>query len=129
MADDGVLQQWVQLCHLNPTDILSIITTLRSEFQYVTYTLLVVRGYSLQRTIMRRKDQSTEAISALKSVAGLESIRQNLDDSMEVIAGKRMLTHAQVDRYITEIGIEPSLWISTDDNAKLEYSTPKANAK
>ncbi len=128
LADDGVLQQWVQLHHLNPTDILSIITTLRSEFQYVTLYTVGGQGILIATNHNAKKDQSTEAISALKSVAGLESIRQNLDDSMEVIAGKRMLTHAQVDRYITEIGIEPSLWISTDDNAKLEYSTPKANA-
>ena len=33
-----------------------------------------------------------------------------------------------MDRFLTEVGIEPSAWLSTDDNLRLEYDTPRANA-
>lgn len=44
LKSDGVLQQWVQLHHMSPTDFLTIIGTLRAEFSYVSLYLVGGQG-------------------------------------------------------------------------------------
>ena len=128
LRPDGVLQQWIQLHHLSPTDLLTIIGTLRSEFQYVS--LYVVGG---QGILIATNDQSRAAplaatIRELDTAAGLAAVRELAGRKFSDIAGDLLLTPDRTDVLLDKIGLSRELWISTDNNLRLEYSTPKANA-
>jgi spermidine synthase len=102
LAPGGVLQQWVQLHRLTPLDILSIIGTVRSEFQYVSIYMIGSQGIIVATNDAERAVPRSSAMELLRQTPGLAEVRR--------IAER-----------------EPSLWWSTDDNLRLEYSTPRAN--
>jgi spermidine synthase len=128
MSKDGVLQQWVQLHHMAPTDILSVITTLRAQFRYVSLYVIGGQGILVATNSEARKSPTKEAMRLLETAPELQSVRGIFERSISTIANARLLDNASVDRYITTLsGGDPKLWVSTDDNLYLEYSTPKGN--
>lgn len=127
MQPDGVLQQWMQLHRLSPTDILQIVATLRSEFRYVSIYEFGTQGVLVATNAAERAHPAPGATEALANAPRLAAVRRIADSSIESMSGKRLLEPVAVDRYLAGVGIEPSLWISTDDNLRLEYDTPKAN--
>lgn len=127
MAPDGVLQQWVQLHHLAPTDILSVIATLRAEFRYVSLYLIGGQGILIATNSAERKSSNGDAIHKLENTADLQAVRNILDHPLSTIASNRLLDNVGVDRLIKTTGVDESFWWSTDDNLRLEYSTPKGN--
>jgi len=127
MAPDGVLEQWVQLHHLTPTDVLSVITSLRAEFRYVSLYVIGSQGILIATNSEEHKSPSAAAIQKLETVDTLQSIRSILSRPIASVANDMLLDAAGVDRFIKSVGIDGKLWLSTDDNLRLEYSTPKAN--
>ncbi|MDR3479190.1 MAG: phosphatase PAP2 family protein [Burkholderiaceae bacterium] len=127
MAQDGVLQQWVQLHHLAPTDILSVVASLRAEFRYVSLYVIGSQGILIATNSAERKSPNVDAIRKLENTADLREVRGILDRPIAAIASDRLLDDAGIDRFIEAVGLDGSRWWSTDDNLRLEYSTPKAN--
>ncbi|MFZ6675722.1 fused MFS/spermidine synthase [Undibacterium sp. Xuan67W] len=127
MKPDGVLQQWLQLHRLAPSDLLSVITSLRAEFRYVSLYVLGNQGILIATNSLDKKSPTSEAINQLNNSTTLEAVRDILDRPVADIAGDRMLDNTGIDRFIMSSGVDPSFWVSTDDNLRLEYSTPKAN--
>jgi len=128
LRKDGVLQQWVQLHHMAPTDLLTIIGTLRSEFTNVSLYVVGGQGILIATNDAAKSESSPHTITALDSSAKLQAVRDLAGRTFADIAGDLLLTPAQVDVFLDHWGIDRSAWISTDNNLRLEYSTPKANA-
>lgn len=127
MKPDGVLQQWLQLHRLAPSDLLSVITSLRAEFRYVSLYVSGGQGILIATNSPEKKSPTSEAMNKLESSPDLRAVRDILDRPVAAIAGDRILDNAGIDRFIVSSGIDPSFWVSTDNNLRLEYSTPKAN--
>jgi predicted membrane-bound spermidine synthase len=127
MAADGVLQQWLQLHRLSPTDILTVIASLRSEFRYVSLYIIGNQGILIATNSEEHRSPNTETIRMLEKAPNLEKVRHIFDRPISAIAKDRALDHMGIDRFIKGLGVEESMWWSTDNNLSLEYSTPKAN--
>lgn len=128
LRQDGVLQQWVQLHHMAPTDLLTIIGTLRGEFTYVSLYVVGGQGILIATNDAAKSQPSSLTLTALDTSVKLQPVRALAGRTFAAIAGDLLLTPAQVDLFLDKVGIDRSLWISTDNNLRLEYSTPKANA-
>jgi hypothetical protein len=127
MAEDGVLQQWLQLHRLAATDILTVITTLSSEFRYVSLYVIGSQGILVATNDARKANPTPAALARLNGEPRLAELRRISARPIDALTLDRVLDPAGVDRFVVRVGNDPSLWIATDDNLLLEYSTPKAN--
>ena len=124
---DGVLQQWVQLHRLSPMDILSVVSTLRSEFRYVSLYVMGGQGILVASNSAARAEPSPAAIERLQQQPGLAPMREVLGRPAASLPADRLLDPAGVDRLLADATPVISAWWSTDNNMLLEYQTPKAN--
>ena len=123
MNDGGVLQQWVQMHHMNKVDLLYILGSLRSVFDNVWFYYSGGQGVIVASSGARVLDNAA-AHGALDESLKLSPYKFNSASlSQRLVAGPD-----RVDALLH--GIDPSLrlLVSTDDNLFLEYSTPKGNA-
>lgn len=127
MSDDGVLQQWMQLHRLNPTDVMSIIATARSEFRFVSLYVIGQQGILVATNSRLHKAPNDLALQALNKQNALGEVRQIVGRDLAAIATEILLSPEGVDRLVASVGSEVAWLISTDNNLRLEYSTPKAN--
>ncbi|MFZ6724135.1 fused MFS/spermidine synthase [Undibacterium sp. MH2W] len=127
LQPDGILQQWVQLHHLNPTDILSIISTARSEFKYVSLYQLGGQGMLIASNDPLRSDVNPTAINLVRQTSPLVNLLAQANQTIEHVIESRELDSQGIDRYLVNVGVDPMVWISDDNNLRLEYSTPKGN--
>lgn len=121
LKDNGVLQQWVQLHHMTPQDFLTILGSVRTTFRYVWLYF-----YGGQGIIVASNSEQ-----AINNEAAYQMLEQNAVQTMVKIkdlpAGL-VLAPPQVERILRRIDPLQRLLVSTDDNLRLEYSTPKGNA-
>ena len=106
LQEDGVLQQRVQLHHMQPMDLLYILNTLHQEFRYIW--LYIVGG---QGVLVASNTPHTATI----------------DEDVLSLQDKLVLEPADFDYLAQKLRI-PQFFVSTDNNLYLEYSTPKGNA-
>lgn len=59
----------------------------------------------------------------LDDFSGLHAVRELAGRNFSAIANELLLTPRQVDVLLDEIGFGRALWLSTDKNLRLEYST------
>lgn len=128
LKTDGVLQQWVQLHHMAPTDLLAIIGTLRSEFEFVSLYVVGGQGILIATNDITHSKPSISVLEKLDGDTKLQHVRDLAGRSFTMISSDLMLSPSQVDLFLDKVGFGRDLWISTDNNLRLEYSTPKANA-
>lgn len=124
LTEGGVLQQWVQLHHLRPRELASIIKTLRSVFTHVA----LFEGGSQGILVASQ----AELLVSRGKLAGLEQragIRETLDHPhLADLLDELIVDDADIDRYVADVEAEVGpVPISTDDNLFLEYATPKGN--
>ncbi len=117
----GVLQQWVQLHHMQPMDFLYIMGSVRSVFKYVW--VYVSGGQGI--IVASNDDASIDNRAALEKLVNSHTISklQVADLPRSLVA-----TPAQVDALVQRYDPSMQFFISTDKNLYLEYSTPKGNA-
>jgi spermidine synthase len=127
LKDDGVLQQWVQLHHLSPIDIVYIIGSARTQFKYVT--LYAIGG---QGVLVLTNDATRIATAAnaqlLEQTPGMRELVNAFGGHIRNMNEQLILSPEATDRLLTASGQPMSYWQSTDDNSLLEYSTPRGNA-
>jgi spermidine synthase len=121
LADDGVLQQWVQLHRIGPDEIASAIASVRAVFPYVSYWNYEGAGMVLaaNHPLDLQSARGEHVASMLHQRGGLA-----LDDARNVVdrvLHGRLLSEPGVDRMIREM--RPV--INTDQNRHLEYATPR----
>ena len=120
LNDDGVLQQWVQLHHMQPMDLLYILNTLHQEFRYVW--LYVVGGQG----VLVASD-SVNAMGLYHLDGSVVSDAQPLNAEAQALQNSMLLEPKDVDYLVQKLRV-PQFFVSTDNNLYLEYSTPKGNA-
>jgi len=120
LQEDGVLQQWVQLHHMQPIDLLYILNTLHQEFRYVW--LYVVGGQG----VLVASD-SVDAMGLYHLDGSVVSDAQPLNAEAQALQNSMLLEPKDVDYLAQKLRV-PQFFVSTDNNLYLEYSTPKGNA-
>jgi spermidine synthase len=121
LAEDGVLQQWVQLHRLGPDEIASAIATLRSVFPYVSYWNYNGAGMVLaaNHPLNPQATQRERLASTLSQNGGVAF--KDAQDLMDRVLQGRLLSEPAVDRLI----LERRPVVNTDQNRHLEYATPR----
>ncbi|GHD64170.1 fused MFS/spermidine synthase [Jeongeupia chitinilytica] len=126
LKPDGVLQQWVQLHHMQPIDLLSVISSLRSEFKYVWIYEIGGQGMLIASNSRSRMPSPINQMQLLQEPR-LIALLTEYGVSVKALDGKLLLSPQGVDNFISGFGSPAEEFISTDNNLFLEYSTPKGN--
>ena len=123
---DGVLQQWTQLHHIAPVDVASILASVRSEFRYVWLYYIGGQGI-IVATNDARAVPSDANVAVLDAAAGLKPLLALYGGSAGSLLKAALLDPAGCDRLLGSLGADPAVLVSTDDNLRLEFSTPRGN--
>ena len=121
LRPDGVLQQWIQIHHLNPRDLVSVIRTLQSEFAHVSFW--VYGGQGILVASERPQMLRPQALDRARVVLERWSRGADREAQLGAILHSRYLAPEEVARLC--LGA-PSP-INTDRNRYLEYATPREN--
>ncbi len=128
LAPHGVLQQWVQLHHASPEEVMSVIATVRAEFRHVTVWKLGAQGCIVAADEPLAIDPVAMAdVAAAPKMAPLLAIvaRQtgltlgNLHDAL-------LLDEGDVTRLAEAVERE-RVPLNTDGNRHLEFESPRYN--
>ena len=123
MRPHAVLQQWIQLHHIEPYDVLSVIATMRSVFPYVSVWSVGGQGIlvgSEEPQVIRAN--ALQHIKLLSPRMGWTSSPQ-FAASVLSLSRTQTLSPAAVDRMFARV----APIVNTDRNRFLEYSTPRSN--
>jgi spermidine synthase len=130
LARDGVFQQWVQLHHISPYDVLVTIATVRHVFPHVRLFFGGSQGVILasqeplqipfQKLAQYNSDQQSNFI---KSISPYQNVFCLLG---EQLLGERGI-NLFLASYLKKFGSELQDLTSNDNNMFLEYSTPQGN--
>ena len=126
LAPEGVLQQWVQLHHIHPSDVLYILGSVRSEFRYVWIYEIGGQGIVIASNSPAAAP-GPENLQQIDRTVALGPILKLHGGTARNLAGGRLLDPDGVDRLLGSFRLPPEHWVSTDDNLILEYSTPRGN--
>ena len=128
MTDNGVLQQWVQMHHMNPNDFNIILNTIRNEFKYVSVYYIGVQGIVVATNSELNKDPIDTTIKSLNNNKKLNEKKNYYENNFYSIINKKLLNSDETTKYLTSLyGKHVRYFTSTDDNLYLEYKTPKSN--
>jgi len=127
LAPHGVLQQWVQLHHIQPTDILYILGSVRAEFDYVWLYFIGGQGMIIAANDANARPSAAN-VAKIDASPGLKELLALIGGSARSLVETRLLDPAATELFLSSFGLPAPYWVSTDDNLKLEYSTPKGNA-
>src|SRR5439155_19959560 len=123
MRPDGVLEQWLQLHHISPREVESVIATIRRTFPYVSLWLYGGQGVVLGSLEPVQVEHEAEALALAflgKQHRGdMDAARRKYDE----FVASRLLTSSEVDALLKE----RTPIINTDWNRWIEYSTPRYN--
>ncbi len=122
LREDGVMQQWVQLHHIGPREVVSAIATMRSVFPHVSLWYFGKQGIIIgtnrpQTTVPGRMDLLTARL------AGTTQLLEPPAQVMERVAQSQLLAPETVDALMRNHPV-----INTDHNRWIEYATPRFNA-
>ena len=123
LREHGVLEQWIQLHHISPREVSSVIATIRSVFPYVSFWWVGEQGMILatsdpQRLEAERRNYLTQKLQTLAGVPPAE--RDRLPKAM---FDSQVLSPDGVDRLVNNAhGV-----INSDHSRWLEYATPRYN--
>jgi len=121
LTNVGVLQQWIQLHHMQPLDFLYAIESLRSSFRYVWFYVSGGQG------IVVASNNPVATPNDLYKQALNESM-QDKDLTIQDLEHRLLADPQQIDAMISHFDPSMRALLSTDNNLYLEYSTPKGNA-
>jgi spermidine synthase len=123
LRPDGIVQQWLQLHHISPREVESIIGTLHRTFPYVSLWVYGGQGIvlgSLKPFLMEPgAEQGAVALLGKRAHGDLGLARQEYGRFLAA----NLLTSPDVDRLLRA----HAPMVSTDWNRWLEFSTPRYN--
>lgn len=126
LVDRGVLQQWIQLHHITPVDILYILGSVRAEFRYIWLYVIGGQGMIIASNTLDAAP-SVANTQLLEQTESLDELLKLFEKRTESLLDALVLSPDTTDAFLGSFKVSPSFWISTDDNLFLEYSTPKGN--
>jgi spermidine synthase len=127
LAPRGVLQQWVQLHHIAPEDVVSILETVRAEFPHA-----YLYEHGKQGIIVACEWNCAPSEAALARLASGPALQRTLAtvqlDPRDLSSGL-LLGPDELESFLAWSRSASPAPISTDDNLHLEYSTPRGNVR
>jgi spermidine synthase len=119
----GIVQQWVQLHHIELRDVATILTTMTSVFPEVELWIgghqgILIGGEHLPDPDFSVVTRGSPALTKLVRSASIED--------PATLRAHRLIEKGQMARVLAKITVDPSR-IATDDSLVLEYSTPRGN--
>ena len=121
LSEGGVLSQWIQLHHTTLLEIASQMATARAVFAHAAF---FVRGQGLlELSQAPLRAHPRPAARPARGAAATPTSAASLDDL--VLADDTM--DAFIDDVCARFGVRRSDLVSTDDNLRLEYATPRDN--
>jgi hypothetical protein len=130
LAKGGVLQQWMQLHRLQEADYVAILSSMRSVFRNVWLYKVDNQGFLVACDDDCAPTAAT--VARIEGEAGLGWGLGLLPARTQGLLQSRILTPAAVDAFLAREGVTDGTrasFLSTDDNLKLEYSTPRGNVR
>lgn len=121
LQEDGVLQQWIQLHHMQPVDFLFALNSLRSSFKYVWFYVSGGQGI-----VVASNSEDAAPRELQKQV--LKNTMRDSDLTIKDLEGRLLADPKQIDAMLSSFDPTMQALLSTDNNLYLEYSTPKGNA-
>lgn len=119
---EGVLQQWVQLHHMHPIDLVYILNTVRSVYKHVWL-------YSAGGQGIIVASNSDEALKSHRLKHPYNNLTtEELDEKEKSFKESVVLSPKGVNNLAYKTDKTLRHLISTDNNLYLEYATPKGNA-
>lgn len=119
---EGILQQWVQLHHMHPTDLVYILNTARSVYKYVW--LYSSGGQGI--IVASNSDEALKSHHLKHPYSNLTT--EELDEKEKSFKESIVLSPKGVNNLAYKTDKTLRHLISTDNNLYLEYATPKGNA-
>lgn len=133
LAKEGVFQQWIQIHHVDASDITSMLASIRAVYDRVW--LYVAGGQGVVVACAFDCAPSEEARVKLDETPALADGIALLGGSAAELAKSRILAPTATDRLLEAAGATPvererlMSIASTDDNSFLEYHTPRGNIR
>ncbi len=127
LSDAGVFEQGIQLHHLTPAVLACLLSTVRSVFPYVA----LYSAGDEARIIASKKsfgDSAARISELMQAEPGLATMFALADLSINDFKVEPVLWPYQVNSLVDAYRNSRDFVISTDDNANLEYATPKENS-
>lgn len=121
LTDKGVLQQWIQLHHMQSLDLLYALQSLRSAFKYVWFYVSGGQGI-----VVASNNLENYPVEMHKKT--LEKTMQDSDLSTEELRRRLLAEPQQIDAMLLHFDPSMRALVSTDNNLYLEYATPKGNS-
>lgn len=121
LNDGGVLQQWIQLHHMQPIDFLHAMQSLRSAFHYVWFYVSGGQGI-----VVASNDIGAGYVDAHKGL--LSNKLHEGSARVKELEGQLVAGPQQIDAMFKSLDPSMRALLSTDNNLYLEYATPKGNA-
>jgi spermidine synthase len=123
---DGVLQQWIQLHHIEPVDLLYVLGSVRAELRYVWLYFIGGQGIIVASNDASRvpRRANFEVLERSPSFRPLLQMLRGFPNPFDAV----LLDPAGTDAFLSAFGRPAESWRSTDDNLFLEYHTPRGNA-
>ncbi|MBN2399878.1 MAG: fused MFS/spermidine synthase [Candidatus Aminicenantes bacterium] len=132
LAADGIFQQWIQLHHISPYDVLVTIATVRSVFPHVrlffggSQGVIVASQEPLQIPFQKLLGMNRGRPSTF--IANISPFQ-----NVFCLLGEELLGEQGINRflasYLKKFGSELTELTSNDNNMFLEYSTPQGNVR
>lgn len=128
MKPGAVFQQWVQLHHVRPRDLATILNTLRRQFAHVTLFYGGGQGILVASDVpLVASEARIHALEQTPEVAATIPHARPLVDLFNDV----LITDDGLDRFLADqaaaAGEPVEQMISTDGNLYLEYATPHGN--
>jgi spermidine synthase len=121
----GVMQQWIQIHHIDPLDLISVIKTMHESFPHMAFFILGEQG------IMVGSDQPLsvdyQKLSLLNQTPAINQMAREAEllngDLLSILNG----IYLYEDNLTNFANSDKFAYINTDWNLQLEYTTPKGN--
>ncbi len=132
LTKDGVFQQWIQLHHISPYDVLVTIATVRSVFPHVrlffggSQGVIVASQKPLQIPFRKLARMNSGWLSSF--ITNISPYRNVFCLLGEELLGEQGINHF-LAFYLKKFSSELQDLTSNDNNMFLEYSTPQGNVR
>jgi len=130
LSERGVLQQWVQIHHMRPRDLLVILNTAARVFPHVAFFLGPEQGLLIASPGPLECD--ARQVAAWEALPGVQHALTALKiPSLWSMLGELMVidtSFREVTALLPSLSNLPADFASNDDQPYLEYQTPKGNA-
>jgi spermidine synthase len=128
LAPGGVLVQWIQLHHIAPEEVESVVATLRAELPWVAMWQIGGQGLLMASDVPL--EPRPEIIAGLRENAelavALAAVRERHGELGEMLEHTRVLRAPELDVLSARLEAEGTP-LTTDGNRWLEWHTPRHN--